>query len=156
MESKLFFGDAIAFATSALTVFAVDTQTEKDADPKPALLTTSREIETAAQSLLVSGEFKASLGEVAVLHAPAGIKAERLLIVGMMRPEEVDERHPLTSLLLNLRSSGQATEITLGPLTLAETAALAAQVTEHSLAGKSARKVVNPFERCVCHSAHST
>jgi len=89
MESKLFFGDATAFAAPALTVFAADTQTDKNADPQPALLNASTFIATTAHTLLASGEFKASLGEVAVLHAPAGIKAERLLIVGIGKAKDL-------------------------------------------------------------------
>ena len=33
--------------------------------------------------MLASGEFKATLGETLLLHAPDGLKAERLLIVGL-------------------------------------------------------------------------
>jgi leucyl aminopeptidase len=89
MESKLLFGDPIAFVTPALVVFAVDAQTDKTADPRPALLIDSSAIETAARALLVSGEFKASLGEVGVLHAPAELRAERLLIVGLGKAKEL-------------------------------------------------------------------
>jgi leucyl aminopeptidase len=89
MESKLFFGDAAAFSAPALALFAVDTQTEKNADPQPMLLTASREIGSAAGALLASGEFKASLGEVAVLHAPAGLKAERLLLAGLGKAKDL-------------------------------------------------------------------
>jgi len=89
MESKLLFGDAVAFATPTLAVFAGDTQTEKSADPKPALLAAAPEIAAAAQNLLVSGEFKAAAGEVAVLHAPAGLKAERLLVVGLGKAKDL-------------------------------------------------------------------
>src|SRR6185312_10493674 len=83
------FGDPIAFALPALAVFAADRQTDKAGDPQPFLLTTSPAIEAAARALLASGEFKASLGEVAVLHAPAGVKAERLLVVGVGRGTDV-------------------------------------------------------------------
>src|SRR6185312_15882144 len=89
MESKLLFGDPIAFALPALAVFAADRQTDKAGDPQPFLLTTSPAIEAAARALLASGEFKASLGEVAVLHAPAVVKAERLLVVGVGRGTDV-------------------------------------------------------------------
>jgi DNA-binding SARP family transcriptional activator len=53
----------------------------------------------------------------------------RLLIVGTVRPEEVDEAHPLTPLLLALRQMGQIREIDLAPLDASHTAELAAQVT---------------------------
>jgi leucyl aminopeptidase len=89
MESKLLFGDAVAFATPGLAVFAVDTQTDQTSEPQPALLASSTAITTAARALLASGEFKAALGEVAVLHAPAGVKAERLLLVGVGKAKDL-------------------------------------------------------------------
>ncbi len=89
MESTLHFGDPAAFATPALTVFAADRQTDKEGDPQPFVLVISPEIQAAAQALLASGEFKASLGEVAVLHAPAGLKAERLLLVGLGKGKDM-------------------------------------------------------------------
>jgi predicted ATPase len=57
-----------------------------------------------------------------------------LLVAGTVRPEEVSSEHPLTALLLDLRSGGQVTELELGPLNLDETAALAAQVAGQNLA----------------------
>ena len=88
METKMFFGDAAVFATPMLAVFAVDLTEGKQADPQPALLTANTAITAAAQTLLESGEFKASLGEVALLHAPAGLKAERLLLVGLGKAKD--------------------------------------------------------------------
>ncbi len=43
--------------------------------------------------MLASGEFKATLGETLLLHAPNGLKAERLLIVGLGKAKtlSVDE-----------------------------------------------------------------
>ncbi len=61
--------------------------------------------------------------------------AARLLVVGSLRPEEVEERHPLTPLLFEMRSRGQLTEIELTPLTAAESAALASQVAAQDLDG---------------------
>ena len=83
MDTRLFFQDADAFGTPMLAVFAVDVATGKDDDPLPALLTTSDAITRAAERLLSSGEFKAAAGEVLLLHAPNGIKAERLLLIGL-------------------------------------------------------------------------
>ncbi|RIK24939.1 MAG: 6-hydroxy-D-nicotine oxidase, partial [Chloroflexi bacterium] len=57
-----------------------------------------------------------------------------LLVAGTVRPEEVSNEHPLTTLLLDLRSGGQVTELELGPLNLVETAALAAQVAGQTFA----------------------
>ena len=83
MTTKLHFQDPSTFAAPLLAVFAVDISTGKDAEPHPALLSTNDAIGRAAQSWLASGEFKATLGETMLLHAPAGVKAERLLIVGV-------------------------------------------------------------------------
>ncbi len=83
MDSKVLFTDAAAFPTPMLAVFAVDLAAGKDAEPMPVLLTTSDAIANAADKFLHTGEFKAALGETLLLHAPAGLKAERLLIVGL-------------------------------------------------------------------------
>jgi leucyl aminopeptidase len=96
MTSQLLFQEAPEFAVPLLAVFAVDinTATGKDAVASPALLTTSDAVAKAAAQWLGSGEFKAALGETLLLHAPAGVKAERLLVVGLgnakgLTPHEV-------------------------------------------------------------------
>ncbi len=58
----------------------------------------------------------------------------RLLVVITLRREEVEAGHPLTALLADLQRARQLTEITLGPLSESETAALAAEVTGQPLA----------------------
>jgi leucyl aminopeptidase len=82
MDTNLFFGDPTAFETPLLAVFAVDLATGK-AEAHVALLASQSSIEAAAQSLLASGEFKASLGEIVILHEPFGLKARRLMLVGL-------------------------------------------------------------------------
>jgi len=57
----------------------------------------------------------------------------RLLIVGTLRPEELDAGHPLASLPPALRLEGQLTEVELRPLDEADTAALAAHVAGREL-----------------------
>jgi len=89
MNTNLIFGDAATVATPALAVFAVDRQQDKNAEPQPTLLTTLGDIQTAVSALLESGEFKAALGEVVVLHAPAGLDAERLLLVGLGKAKDL-------------------------------------------------------------------
>src|SRR3984885_8307741 len=93
MTTNLLFQDAASFATPMLAIFAVDIATAKNADPMLALLTTSDAVTDAAAKVLASGEFKATLGETLVLHAPGGLKAERLLIVGLGKAKDlsVDE-----------------------------------------------------------------
>src|SRR5665213_8331 len=83
MDTKLFFGDATAFETPMLAVFAVDLADGKDDEPNPVLIALSGALEGATQQLMKSGEFKAALGEIGILHAPAGSRAERLLLVGL-------------------------------------------------------------------------
>ena len=83
MDSKVLFGDAATLQTPMLAVFAVDLATGKDAEPMPVLLTTSDAVADAADKFLRTGEFKAALGETLLLHAPADLKADRLLIVGL-------------------------------------------------------------------------
>lgn len=83
MDTKLLFQDAAGFATPMLAVFAVDIASGNDAEPMPALLSTSDAVTDAAAKVLASGEFKATLAETLLLHAPAGLKAERLLLVGL-------------------------------------------------------------------------
>jgi len=93
MDMKLVFQDAAGFQTPLLVVFAVDASIGKDAEPLIALLTTSDSITNAAASLIASDEFKGTLGEQTILYGPSGLKAERLLIVGVGKAKtlSVDE-----------------------------------------------------------------
>src|ERR1700722_2910143 len=93
MDTKLLFQDAAGFQTPMLAVFAVDIAAGKDAEPLLALLTTSDAVTDAAAKVLASGEFKGTLGETLLLHAPNGLKSERLLIVGLGKAKDlsVDE-----------------------------------------------------------------
>jgi leucyl aminopeptidase len=93
MDTKLLFQDAAGAQTPMLAVFAVDIAVGKDAEPLPALLATSDAVTNAAAKVLASGEFKATLGETLLLHAPSGLKAERLLVVGLGKAKalSVDE-----------------------------------------------------------------
>lgn len=68
-----------------LVVFAADQNTSKDKDakPEPTLLSADGDLKLAASQILNSGEFKAKANEVLLLHAPQGVKATRLLLVGL-------------------------------------------------------------------------
>ncbi len=83
MTTKLLFQEPAGLATALLVVFAVDIATGKDAQPSPALLSTSDPLADVAAPWLTSGEFKATAGETLLLHAPANLKAQRLLVVGL-------------------------------------------------------------------------
>jgi leucyl aminopeptidase len=85
MRTNLSFASPAEVATELLAVLAVDTQTEKSpqAKPAPALLSSDAALTAAAAAVLASGEFKAATNETLLLHAPAGLAAKRLLIVGL-------------------------------------------------------------------------
>ncbi len=85
MNTKLIFQDAATFATPVLALFAVDASVgkQKEGAALPALLTTSDALTRAVEKVLAAGEFKAGAGEILLLHAPAGVRAERLLLVGL-------------------------------------------------------------------------
>ena len=85
MRTDLSFSPLAQIETELLAVTAVDTQTAKgpDAKPQPVLLTDDEAVRSAAAAVLSSGEFKAGTNEAVLLHAPAGLKARRLLIVGL-------------------------------------------------------------------------
>ena len=94
MNTKLIFADAGGFQTPMLAVFAVDLATGKNEEPRPLLLTASRDLADAAGRTLAPGEFKAGLGETALIHATdglrsAGLQAERLLIVGLGKAKDI-------------------------------------------------------------------
>jgi DNA-binding SARP family transcriptional activator/predicted ATPase len=54
--------------------------------------------------------------------------ANRILLLGTVRPEETGRDHPLASLVHELRQSGQLSEFPIVPLTVEETGVLAAQI----------------------------
>jgi leucyl aminopeptidase len=85
MKTVLTFANLAGIETELLAVLAVDFQTEKgsEAKPQPTLLTTDEAVRSAAAAVLASGEFKAGANETLLLHAPTGLKARRLLLVGL-------------------------------------------------------------------------
>jgi len=85
MDSELSFANASEIKTELLAVLATDIQTAKGADakPQPTLLTANEAVRNAAAAVLASGEFKACPNETLLLHAPAGLAAKRLLLVGL-------------------------------------------------------------------------
>jgi leucyl aminopeptidase len=85
MKTELSFATPAGIDTELLAVLAWDTQTLKgpDAKPEPTLLSTDEEIGEAAKAVLAGGEFKAAANETLLLHSPAGLKAKRLLVVGL-------------------------------------------------------------------------
>ncbi len=88
MRTQLSFAPIAGIETELLAVAAADTQTSKEADARsePVLLTADAAVKAAAAAVLASGEYKAGANETLLLHAPAGLKARRLLIVGLGKP----------------------------------------------------------------------
>lgn len=85
MQTQLSFALLAGIESELLVVLAADTQTAKgpDAKPQPTLLAADPAVQAAAAVVLGSGEFKASANETLLLHAPAGLAARRLLIIGL-------------------------------------------------------------------------
>ena len=91
MKSQLSFANLAGIETELLAVLAADTQTAKDPDakPQPVLLTADEAVKAAAAAVLASGEYKAGANETLLLHAPAGLAAKRLLLVGLGKQAKV-------------------------------------------------------------------
>jgi leucyl aminopeptidase len=91
MKTELHFTPAASAETELLAVFAADSSSSKDKDAKPevSLLTSDEAIRKAAGYVLSTGEFKAEPNETLLLHAPEGLAAARLLIVGLGKAEKI-------------------------------------------------------------------
>ena len=91
MRTELSFSPLAEISTDLLAVLAADTQTAKgpDAKPQPALQTSDSAVQAAAAAVLSSGEFKAGPNETLLIHAPAGLAAKRLLLVGLGKLNKV-------------------------------------------------------------------
>ena len=89
MDTRLLFQNADAFEAPLLAIFAANFSTAATDSPSIRLLSATPAVAAAAQQLLDSGEFKGGLGETALLHNPAGLKAARLLIVGAGKTAEI-------------------------------------------------------------------
>jgi leucyl aminopeptidase len=91
MKTQLSFASLAEINTGLLVVLATDAQTSKepDAKPKPVLLSADPDVKAAAAAVLRSGEFKAGPNETLLLHAPEGLEANRLLIVGVGKQAKV-------------------------------------------------------------------
>ncbi len=83
MNVSLQLVESTSIATPVLVVLAVDVAMGDDDSPLPTLLVTADAVSDAAARFLTSGEFKASLCESLLLHAPSGLQAQRLLVIGL-------------------------------------------------------------------------
>ena len=76
----------------------------------------------------------------------ASTAAQRLLVVGAYRPEEIGAGHPLLASLRALRLEGQVTEIELGPLNEAATQALAVRIAGAGIEPDAAQRLYRETE----------
>ncbi|MFZ1086745.1 MAG: leucyl aminopeptidase [Terracidiphilus sp.] len=92
MQIQLSYAPLAAVETEVLAVLASDAQTSKaaDAKPQPVLLTSDAAVLAAAAAVLASGEYKAGANETLLLHAPVGLAAKRLLLVGLGKQAKVN------------------------------------------------------------------
>ncbi len=88
MTTSLQFAEASAFSTPLLAVMAVDASAG-DA-PTPTLLAAPGLLDDRLAQLVTAGEFAAKPGETLLLHAPAGLGAQRLLVVGLGKAAKAD------------------------------------------------------------------
>jgi leucyl aminopeptidase len=95
MKTQLSFANLAGIETELLAVLAADAQTSKepDAKPLPALLTGDEAVKAAAAAVFSSGEYKAGANETLLVHAPTGLAAKRLLIVGLGKQARATVNH---------------------------------------------------------------
>jgi leucyl aminopeptidase len=91
MKSKLVSGKLDRVTSELLVVFAVDTAAKKQT-PKIKLLAGGSALAKAAAAVLSSGEFAAGSCETVLLHAPAGFKAQRILLIGLSKATTAEVR----------------------------------------------------------------
>ena len=89
MNTSLVVAPSPDVATELFTVFAVDAAPKEAAKPEIRLLAGDDAPARAAQIVLDGGEFKADSCETLLLHNPAGLKAKRLLLVGLGKAGKV-------------------------------------------------------------------
>ncbi len=91
MKTELKFGNISSLAMELLVVLAADGSgsKEKNAKAEPVLLSREAAVISGAKQALASGEFSAGACETLLLHAPAELKAKRLLILGVGKAAKV-------------------------------------------------------------------
>ena len=94
MKTELSSLAPASFETEMLVVFAINKADKKDkkADPQIELLTPDEAVTSAAAKAVSGREFAAGSCETLLLHQPAGLKAARLLIVGVAKPTMAELR----------------------------------------------------------------
>jgi leucyl aminopeptidase len=83
MQTKLISAKLDRVSSGLLVIFALDTADKKQTKPVIKLLHSGNPLAKATSAILSSGEFSAGSCETALLHTPAGFKADRILVVGL-------------------------------------------------------------------------
>jgi leucyl aminopeptidase len=91
MKTQSISGKPDRVPTELLVVFAVDTADKKQGKPAIKVLAGGA-VAKATLPILESGEFAAGSCETALLHAPSGFKAKRILLVGLGKLSTADVR----------------------------------------------------------------
>ncbi len=92
MKTELISQKLPSVSSELLVVLALDAAGKsKGAKPDVRLLTTDTAVTAAAGAVRASGEYAAASAETVLVHAPAGLSAKRLLIVGLgkLNPQEI-------------------------------------------------------------------
>ena len=92
MRTHLSFQAAAAVAADWMVVLAVNAakSQEKNAQAEPVLLTRDEALLRATKSVLSTGEFRAEAMETLLVHAPQGLQAKRLLILGLGKADKAN------------------------------------------------------------------
>src|SRR5277367_3077006 len=83
MHTKCISAKLDRISSGLLVIFALNAAEKKQTKPVIKLLTAGGALAKATAAILDSGEFAAASCETVLLHAPAGFKAERILLVGL-------------------------------------------------------------------------
>ncbi len=91
MKTNVVSVSVASVETELLVVMAWDSSPAAgNGDTQPAIQVAAEDaVRTAAQAVLGGGEFKADSGETLLLHNPSGLKAKRLLLVGLGKAAKV-------------------------------------------------------------------
>jgi leucyl aminopeptidase len=85
MQTKFISAKLDRVSSGLLVIFALDSADKKQTKPVIKLLHSGTPLTKATSAILSSGEFSAGSCETALLHAPAGFKADRILLVGLAK-----------------------------------------------------------------------
>ncbi len=83
VKTELQFAIATQLGGELLVIFTVDQSTGADTNPAIFPLTEAQTLHTSVGELLTSGEYKSAAQETLLVHAPAGLRCKRLLLVGL-------------------------------------------------------------------------